>query len=72
MKAYVGISGGIYLLEYGTKHMAPRRYVERTLKVIGPRAPKIYAKHVRRALDALARKMARGLLKATPGRKGRR
>ena len=69
MKAYVGISGGIYLLEYGTKYMAPRRPVEKTLEVVGPRAPGIYAKHVRRALDALARKMARGLLRSKPVRR---
>ena len=62
-KAFVSIAGGIYLLEYGTRNMAPRKYVETSLKVIAARAPKIYAGAIRKAIPGLARKMDRGLLR---------
>lgn len=67
-KAYVQISGGIRLLEFGTRNMAPRKPVERTLQVVESRASRIYAQAINRVWNSLIRQIATGKLSKKFGR----
>ena len=66
--AYVSVYAGAYLLEFGTKYLAPRHYLSRAADKRTGDIPRVYERAIRNQLRTVARQLRSGKLTRKVGR----